>query len=339
MDMLYFYAMGHQADVDVRWARGNIAELLFKPLILQILEKTNASISVTGNSLVKEILLEKGEVTGIVVEDRETGATRVEHADAFVLAVGVTGLKKIVECSPGLKEWSKELRYAASGLKSLDVISTRIWLDKRVMCPFPSNILADFEELEGAGATFFCLDALQDDPWGQGSGSGRGGGNQSLQRGSVIAADFYGASNLLRLTDEEIVRRISKVMLPSAVPAFKSASVIDSWVKRFPNAVTHFAPGSETVRPPQTLADVPNLFIAGDLVRDLDHGSAGLSQERAYVSGLVAGNKVIERFGGGKFHEVLATEEDEPQFAAAVELAKATTGMMSNSPLRALLPP
>ncbi len=56
--------------------------------------------------------------------------------------------------------------------------------------------------------------------------------------------------------------------------------VIDSKVLRFPKAVTHFSPGSHASRPRQQTS-FGNVFIAGDWVRDLDHGANGLSQERA----------------------------------------------------------
>jgi len=111
-------------------------------------------------------------------------------------------------------------------------------------------------------------------------------------------------------------------MLPSAVPSFKDAKVIDMWIKRFPQAVTHFAPGSASTRPPQKIPEIDNLVVAGDLVRGLEHGSAGLSQERAYVSGLAAGNQLIKSMGGNSAHEILATEGDEPQFKALKDFAQ-----------------
>ena len=68
---------------------------------------------------------------------------------------------------------------------------------------------------------------------------------------------------------------------------FSSANVVDSFVQRYAGTVTWFAPGSYRKRPPLQTS-VPNLMCAGDLVRmgDREHGSKGLCQERAYVSGL-----------------------------------------------------
>ena len=44
-------------------------------------------------------------------------------------------------------------------LKGLDVVATRIWLDKRIATRFPANVLAGFED--GVGGTYFNLTELQ----------------------------------------------------------------------------------------------------------------------------------------------------------------------------------
>ena len=53
--------------------------------------------------------------------------------------------------------------------------------------------------------------------------------------------------------------------------------VEDSAVLRFPQAVTHFSPGSYASRPYQTTS-LSNLFMAGDWVKGVPHGANGLSQ-------------------------------------------------------------
>ena len=55
--------------------------------------------------------------------------------------------------------------------------------------------------------------------------------------------------------------------------------VIDSAVLKFPKAVTYFSPGSHAYMPEQTTS-FPNVFIAGDWVKNIDHGANGLSQAR-----------------------------------------------------------
>ena len=58
--------------------------------------------------------------------------------------------------------------------------------------------------------------------------------------------------------------------------------VVDSAVLKFPKAVTHFSPGSHASMPEQTTS-FPNVFIAGDWVKNTDHGANGLSQANHLV--------------------------------------------------------
>lgn len=61
----------------------------------------------------------------------------------------------------------------------------------------------------------------------------------------------------------------------------------------------------------------------GDWVKGVPHGANGLSQERAYVTGLVAANLVMQRLGGGgQQAEILDVDPDEPHIAAARTAAR-----------------
>ena len=61
---------------------------------------------------------------------------------------------------------------------------------------------------------------------------------------------------------QDIIRLLKEELLPSAVPAFGNASVVDSHVMRFPAAVSWFSPGSFESRP--TLeTPLQNLVCAG----------------------------------------------------------------------------
>lgn len=147
-------------------------------------------------------------------------------------------------------------------------------------------------------------------------------------QGSVVACDFYNAGALLSLPDEDLVKTLIDDLLPSAVPDFADCKVVDSWVGRYPGAVSWFAPGTYTKRPTLEIPQIPNLKCAGDWVRmgDREHGAKGLCQERAYVSGLQAANALLQDtvdadvVSNGRYdeHEVLPVREDEVQFRAAV---------------------
>lgn len=98
-------------------------------------------------------------------------------------------------------------------------------------------------------------------------------------------------------------------------------SRVTAQVLRFPKAVTHFSPGSYASRPMQSTS-IPNVFMAGDWVKGLDHGANGLSQERAYVTGLVAANLVVNRLGFGEQCKVLDVEEDEAHITFGKDVVK-----------------
>jgi hypothetical protein len=54
-------------------------------------------------------------------------------------------------------------------LKSIDVISVRLWFDKIVPTRTPANVFSRFPSLRGSGGTFFMLDQLQgntEELWG-----------------------------------------------------------------------------------------------------------------------------------------------------------------------------
>ena len=108
--------------------------------------------------------------------------------------------------------------------------------------------------------------------------------------------------------------------------------VVDSAVLRFSNAVTHFSPGSYKSRPLQRTS-IGNVFMAGDWVKGLDHGANGLSQERAYITGLSAANLVIGWLSHGQPCEILPVQEDEPHVAAGKGFNKTVQGFFDALPL------
>lgn len=98
----------------------------------------------------------------------------------------------------------------------------------------------------------------------------------------------------MSLSDEAIISILMNDLLPDAIPAFRAAKVVDSYVIRCPQAVNWFSPGSYVKRPPSSLPTIDNLAIAGDWVNlgKFEHGSKGLCQERAYVTGIEAANSL-----------------------------------------------
>lgn len=136
----------------------------------------------------------------------------------------------------------------------------------------------------------------------------------------------------MHLSDEEIVDKV-KANLDYCEPAFRDARVTDYAVLRFPKAVTHFSPGSYQNRPIQATS-IPNLFMAGDWVKGVDHGANGLSQERAYVTGLYAANLVCGRLGQGSQAAVRPVEPDEPHIALGRQVNRAVKEAISSTGFR-----
>mmetsp|Transcript_104305 Transcript_104305/g.162589 ORF Transcript_104305/g.162589 Transcript_104305/m.162589 type:complete len:660 (+) Transcript_104305:1-1980(+) len=350
MELLYFYALAHQTAFDVRWIKSrSISELIIAPLaeslakkmapvlpeaeeqdaetkeepVLQEAEaKEEPLLRVLGGSFVESLKLneDSGLITGLTYLDREKGeSATLDNLSGVVLSLGSKGMKSVMRGSPDLAKAAPELASAAS-LDAIDVIAVRLWLDKTVPTRTPANVFSRFESLMGAGGTFFMLDQLQnEDPsllWGE-----------DEVQGSVVACDFYNAGALLPFSDEEIVRRLMEDLLPKAVPEFASATVVDSYVQRYPGAVTWFSPGSFMKRPPLQTS-ISNLVCAGDWVRlgNRETKAKGLCQERAFVSGLEAANALARSGMLGlrhtREHKVREIRDDEPQVIAARKLNK-----------------
>ena len=332
MELLYFYALAHQNSFDVRWIKKKtIGELIIAPLAESLasielgaqangqLEAPQAmpALQVLSGARVTSLELgADGTVSSVRYETRKGKKMTAAHLgdlSGCVLALGAKGMKAVMGGSPSLALAAPELS-AAAARGGIDVISVRLWLDRTVATRSPANVFSRFEALQGAGGTFFMLDQLQcEEPqllWGD-----------DQVQGSVLACDFYNAGSLLSLPDEAIIELLMDELLPSAVPAFRDAKPVDSFVARYPGAVTWFSPGSYKKRPPLETR-VRNLVCAGDWVRmgDREHGAKGLCQERAYVSGLEAANALARSgalgVGLGRQHPVIPIRDDEPQVVA-----------------------
>ena len=315
MELLYYYALAHQDSFDVRWIRSkSIAEQLIAPLSARLQERHQ--LTVLGSTLATALNVSSNGLSIRSVETRNvtTGSSAVlDDVDAVVLAVGAKGMGALMAQSPECGALAPELVQAGT-LGSIDVVSVRLWLDRTVAVADPANVFSRFSALRGAGATFFMLDQLQGDTqqelWG----------GQAPQ-GSVVASDFYNATAIAELSDQEIVDCLMGDLLPMAQPGFRDATVLDQEVRRYPGSVSLFSPGSFSKRPPLETSLAP-VVCAGDWVRmgAREHGAKGLCQERAYVCGLEAGNSLLRRGivtgddgHAGKQHPVIPIRADEPQ--------------------------
>ena len=324
MELLYYYALAHQDSFDVRWIRSkSIAEQLIAPLSERLQEQHQ--LEVLGGTLATRLNVspETQAIRSVGTRSVTTGSTGlIEDVDAVVLAVSAKGMGALMAQSPQCGALAPELVRAAT-LGSIDVVSIRLWLDRTVPVADPANVFSRFSALRGAGATFFMLDQLQRESeqalWGD-----------QPPQGSVIASDFYNASAIAELSDQEIVDCLMQDLLPIAQPAFRGARVVDQEVRRYPGSVSLFSPGSFSKRPPMETS-LASVVCAGDWVRmgEKEHGAKGLCQERAYVCGLEAGNSLLRRgiVRGADLprtlqHSVIPIRADEPQVVLGRALNK-----------------
>lgn len=82
-------ALAHQADFDVCWCKGSVAELLFAPLVARI---QSHGATIQGGRFVTDVITDaRGtHVTGVKTKQRD-GTEELLEADAVVFAVGING--------------------------------------------------------------------------------------------------------------------------------------------------------------------------------------------------------------------------------------------------------
>lgn len=286
LGMLYYFILAHQPDFDVVWCRGTVGEMIFRPWVERI---EQAGGRVLTQRRVSDLVLDsQGRASKVACGDE------VFEADAVIFAVGVSGMQKIVLSSPSLRR--HQAFRNLMNLGAIDVLATRLWCDRKITIPRPSNACFGFDAT--TGWTFFDLNTLHDE--------------YRSEPGTVVEADFYHANQLLPLSDEEVVSKVQQD-LATCIPAFREAKVVDHSVIRVPRGVTHFAPGSYQYLLP-AVTGIENVFMSGDWIINR-HGS--WSQEKAYVTGLEAANLVINRFGYGSKSQILSIEPDEPHIQIA----------------------
>ncbi len=280
LGMLYYFILAHQPDFDVVWCRGTVGEYIFRPWVQQI-EKVGGKV-LTNQRVTDLKVNESGTVEAVICGEKTF------DADAVIFSVGITGMKKILAGSPALQQRS-EFRNL-NNLNAIDVLSTRLWFDRKIHIPRASNACFGFDTT--TGWTFFDLNALHDE--------------FRDQPNTVVEVDFYHANQFLPLDDDEILK-IVQGYLTTCIAEFGNAQIIDYTVVRLRQAVTHFFPGSyQYLLPAQTSFE--NVFMSGDWITT-NHGS--WSQEKAYVTGLEAANLVVNQFKLGEAAQISPIEPDE----------------------------
>ncbi|KAE8709254.1 vacuolar ATP synthase subunit B family protein [Hibiscus syriacus] len=264
LGLLYYLILAHQKHFDVVFCRGST-----KDMILESLKAKGCEI------------LEGKRVTDFKV-DKETGCiTEVVSGketytvDAAILTVGIATLQETIKNSAALckqEEFRKVLNLAG-----VDLVTVKLRLDRKVgaqifpwfrteyhdrnlvFIPNSSNACAGFDDL--FGCTFFDLTAIYDEHKGDTE--------------TILQADFYHANEFLPLKDELVTEKVMSC-LSNCIDGLERANVVDKEIRRFPNGLTHFFPGSYKYMMSGSTS-FPNLFMAGDWIITR-HGS--WSQEK-----------------------------------------------------------
>ncbi|KAF7810761.1 NAD(P)-binding domain containing protein [Senna tora] len=303
LGLLNYVLLAHQKDFDLAWCRGAVKEKFFAPWMDSLRDK---GCEFLENRTVTDLIFD--EETGSV---SEVVCGRVTYkADAVILAVGVYTLQEFIRNSPALR--TREDFLKVLNLGSIDVLTVKLRLDQKVNIPIASNACSGFDD--SFGWTFFDLNVIQDEHK-----------NDSV---TVLQADFYRANELLPLKDEQIITKVTSC-LSKYIKDFEVASVVDKEIGRYPNSLTHFFPGSYKYMM-RGSTSFPNLFMAGDWIVNR-HGSWG--QEKSYVTGLEAANRVVDYLEEGSFAKILPVEEAEPHIQTFRSLNRNFNDIRTQLPL------
>ena len=82
----------------------------------------------------------------------------------------------------------------------------------------------------------------------------------------MIASDFYNASATAQQSDKQIGDSLMQQLLPQVQPVFRDAQGVDQELRRYPESVWLFSPGSLQQRPPMETS-LATEVCAGDWAR------------------------------------------------------------------------
>ncbi|GLT86054.1 hypothetical protein SLE2022_042170 [Rubroshorea leprosula] len=300
--VLYYFILAHQKHFDMAYCGGTTREKIFQPWMDSM--KAKGCEFVDGGIVTDFILNDETGCITEVVCDKDTYT-----ADAVILGIGVFRLQEIIKKSAAL--CAREEFLKVLNLAGIDVVTVKLQMDRKVVIPNASNACSGFDDL--CGWTFFDLNAIHDE--------------HKDNPATIVEADFYHSSELLLLKDEAIVEKVM-LYLSKCIKDFETANVVDKEIRRFPKSLTHFFPGSYKYMM-RVSTSFPNLFMAGDWIVNR-HGS--WSQEKSYVTGLEAANRVVDYLEEGSFAKIIPVEEDEPHIETLRSLNRSLNEIRTQLP-------
>ncbi|PSS21765.1 Lysine-specific histone demethylase [Actinidia chinensis var. chinensis] len=197
-------------------------------------------------------------------------------------------------------------------LATVDLLTVKLQLDRKVKIPNAINACSGF--YDSNGWTFFDLSSIHDE--------------HKDDSVTFVQADFFYANELLPLKDDNVAAKAMSY-LSKCVKNFDRATVIDKEIGRFPKFLTHFSQKGSYKYVMRGCTSFPNLFMAGDWIITR-HGA--WSQEKSFVTGLEAANRVVDYVEEGSFARIIPVEEDEPHIQALRSLNRNLNDMIAQLP-------
>ena len=364
LGMAYFFVLSNQNAFDVRWCKGNIGEAIFDPWIKKMQSFSHNPVHFQTSTRVVGFELDPNgkRITGlkcVETSDSNGSSSFTIQPDVVVLAVGASALKAMVfprgrsrsdnaSPPPALAANAEFRRFA--NLRGTSVLATRLYLDRKVSTPYTANACWGFDH--GVGMTFFNIGALHgidfaDDLHSVSENDKTDGSTSHPRPQTIIEVDYYHSDTLLAMTDEEIVQKAKQDLDDMLGPNCREALVVDAAIVRLPQAVNWYYPDSYKDMPDLQAKSLDNVYFAGDLVRNTEHGS--WSQEKAYVSGRQVANLVLARAaastsagGKGNQRQLSSDPGDEVRNEGIIPLPKdevhVTLGRWAVGTVRMLFP-
>jgi squalene-associated FAD-dependent desaturase len=192
-------------------------------------------VDVQYRAVGRRILIEDGQVTGVLMADRTVVA-----ADAVVCAVPNSNIGGLLDDLPE----HADLYSAADKLSYTPIVSTNLYLDR------PLGTESAFEGLIGGTGV---VDEVFDRQLMHG---------RRTDRGWLYCLTTSGAYEQIQKTNDEIVDE-QMALLRRYYPAAGAAEVVEAQVVKMPRATFSQVVGMDSLRPSQRTS-VPSLVLAGD---------------------------------------------------------------------------
>jgi Flavin containing amine oxidoreductase len=311
LSCFHAFALHAKGAFDVRWCKGSIADLIFRPWSDRLAAK---GVQIRGayrlTNLQEELLDPATTASSSTTAKRFTLTVNDNEQivfDAVILAIGSTAAKRLAPvCTPLLstlhyREWKT----------GITCVAVRLFLDRTKV---PAAFLAALQsrpavtvcgpriilpQLIETGFCVYDLSRVQ-----RGSSGAANNVHNNNNEWLVLEIDFFRANAVAKLSDDAIVdlalAAIETVIVgssrrrptPQQQQLLRTESVLDVGIVRAKDAVSHFSMGAARSSPPVRIGR--GVYMCGDWIDRRGHAS--WSTEKAVVTGIDAATQLAADF-------------------------------------------